>query len=172
MILQSTEVLYRLYSATASLCWKSSQNLSHAYVATVHFSKLLHFGFPTIKQLVHHTACSCLPTVGFQLFHVLAFAMLESGNSSSCGWCAPPPAGLPLECKMQYLLSVLSTRRHDHSSLLRAAFANVTLASFCLAVSIATTFAARCCSPFPLKKHVMALALIFQGQQLAGFLLL
>ena len=72
------------------------------------------------------------------------------------------PAGLPLECSLKYLLSVTNTRRHEQFSLLRVAFAKVTLASFCVVVNIGTTFAVRCCNPFLLKRRVMALGLIFR----------
>ena len=44
-------------------------------------------------------------------------------------------AGLLMLCKYKYLLSVILTLRHDASSLLKAALANLTLASFCLAVA-------------------------------------
>ena len=40
------------------------------------------------------------------------------------------PAGLPLVCSLKYLLSVIMTLRHEQSSLLRAALAYLTLASF------------------------------------------
>ena len=72
------------------------------------------------------------------------------------------PAGLPLECSLKYLVLVISTQRHEQLCLLRAASANVILASFCLVVSIGTTFAVRCCNPFILKWRVMVFALFFR----------
>ena len=39
----------------------------------------------------------------------------------------------------------------------------------CLAVSTGPTFAARCCSPLLLKKHVLALALVFRPRSLLSF---
>ena len=40
------------------------------------------------------------------------------------------PARLPLVCNLQYLLSVIMTLRHEQISILRAALAYLTLASF------------------------------------------
>ena len=69
------------------------------------------------------------------------------------------PAGLPIAYSLNYLLSVMKTRRQDTTSVLKAALANLILAAFCMAVSNGTTFGDRCCMPYLFSMRVTLLLL-------------
>ena len=91
--------------------------------------------------------------------HMSSITPFGSGNNSPSGRCTVSASRFAHCMQSDYLLSVITTLRHEQRSLLRANWANLTLACFCLGVSIGTTFAVRCCSPCFLRRRFMLLVL-------------
>lgn len=102
------------------------------------------------------------PTVAYARAHMGSNTVLRSCINPLVAGVDHLPAGMPMACNLKYLLSVIMTRRHEQCSLLRGCLGNFPLASFCLSVSIGTTFAVRCCSPFLFSRRMTVLALNFR----------
>ena len=80
--------------------------------------------------------------------HMYCNGMTDSGDCASGTWCAPPDYRSALDHVWKYLESVIKSRRHDTSSVLRHILAKVSLPLQCWSVTCGTTLADKGLWPF------------------------